>query len=431
MNRKMLLLTLAIPAILSQSAEAQTGSRLVAQADWQNNGAMFVRRDSTAYNYLSSNRGGDLTHQLKYDNATTWNYVDTAYNNAYNYIQEFDSSNKLLSTVTQYWTGTAWVNSTKVLYFYDTANKVSNKIMETWGGSSWVNVAQNVYSYDAAGNVFADQYQLWYAPTSSFTQDSQKVYFYDLSGNVTTQVTQVYNTTLGTYDYSSRIVYSYSSANKLLSTTNSTWNGSAWVNNSMYTNTYDTSGNRTTTLYQTYDTSMVWVNSTLQLFSNFTAAHMPQTETFQVWDTTGGGSWKNMKQYTYTYNSISQLTSATGISWNLAGFWEFALGDPMARYYYGSYNAASVRNIANVGGEANVYPVPTQSTLHIDLKWNEAQSATISIVDMQGRVIRNWETTGGTQYHSAISVNDFAAGVYTIMINGTNGRIVKQLVVTH
>lgn len=432
MNKKMLLLTLAIPVVFSQRAEAQTASRLLAIADWQHNGAMFVKKDSSAYTYLSTNRGGDLTHLLKYDNATTWNFVDSVFNNAYNYIQEFDSTNKLLNTVAQYWNGTAWVNSTKTLYFYDSSNRVASKIMETWGGTSWTNVSQNVYSYDAAGHLYADQYQLWYVPTSSFTPDSQKVYFYDLAGNMTTQLTQVWNSTLSTYDYASRIQNTYSSTNQPLSTTYSTWNGSAWVNGNMYTSTYDSLGNRATQLYQVFDgTSMTWTNTTLQVFSNFTAAHMPQTETIQMWDTTGGGMWKNTRQFTYTYNSNGQLTSATGISWNLAGFWENTLGDPMARYYYGPYSAASVHNVANVGGEANVYPVPAQNMLHIDLKWNEAQTATIAIVDMAGRVISNWETTNGTQYRGSISVDNFAAGTYMIMINGTNGKIVKQLVVTH
>lgn len=432
MKKKLLLLTLAIPVVLSQRAEAQTASRLLAVADWQHNGAMFVKKDSTAYTYGSTTRGGDLTHLLKYDNATTWIYVDTAFNNAYNYIQEFDTTNKLLTTVAQYWNGTAWVNSSKTLYFYDTANRVSNKVMETWGGTSWVNVAQNVYSYDAAGHLYADQYQLWYTPTSSFTPDSQKVFFYDLSGNLSTQLTQVWNASLGVYDYSSRIQNTYNTANKPLSTTYSRWNGSAWVNGTMYTSTYDTVGNRTTQLYQVYDTaSMTWTNTTLQVFTDFTPAHMPQTETMQLWDTTGGGMWKNSKQYYYSYNSYGQLATASGASWNLAGFWENTLGDPMARYYYGPYSAASVHNVTNVGGAANVYPVPAQNTLNIDLKWNEAQTATIAIVDLQGRVISSWETSHGTQYHGSLSVDNFAAGVYMIMINGANGKIVKQMVVTH
>ena len=434
MNRKNLLLTLAIPVILCNGLQAQTtASRLVAQANWHNNGAMFVRNDSTAYTYISSARGGDLTHLMKYDNATNWIYVgDTAYNNAYNYVQEFDGNNNLTSNVAQYWNGTAWVNNTKNLYFYDTANRLTSMVLQSWGGTSWVNVAEDLYSYDAAGHVYSDQYMLWYMPTTTFMPSSQKVYFYDLTGNKTTELGQVYNSTLGTYDYSTRYLYTYNSANQLLTTTYSTWDGSAWVNSTLYTNTYDSTGNRTTQLYQTYDgTSSVWVNTTLNLYSSFTGSHMAQSETDQVWDTTGGGMWVNTRKYTYTYNSYSQMTSSTGISWNSGGFWEYALGDPMSNYYYGTYTTSSVTNISNKGGEANVYPVPAQNMLHIDLAWNEAQPSTITIIDVQGRIVRNWDAPSGTQYHSSISVDNFADGVYFIRISGAQGQIVKQLVVAH
>src|ERR1700733_3485514 len=103
MKRKMLLLTLAIPVILCQNAQAQTSSRLIAQAHWSSNGATYIPNDSTAYSY-SSGRGGDLNHQLKYDYAENWQYLgDTAYANNYYYLQTFDANNNLLSTITQFW----------------------------------------------------------------------------------------------------------------------------------------------------------------------------------------------------------------------------------------------------------------------------------------------------------------------------------------
>src|ERR1700722_11722379 len=103
MKRKMLLLTLAIPAILSQNLQAQNSSRLIAKSDWVNNGIIFTPLDSSSYSY-SGGRGGDLTHKLKYDNATTWSYVDTStgYENAQNYIQEFDAFNNITSITYQY-----------------------------------------------------------------------------------------------------------------------------------------------------------------------------------------------------------------------------------------------------------------------------------------------------------------------------------------
>jgi hypothetical protein len=93
MNMKKLLCTLAIPMTLCQVAQGQTiSSRLLAQAHSSNDGATFHKQDSTVYNYLSNNRGGDLNTQLKFDMATKWLFIDdtTTVNNQ-NFIQEFDS----------------------------------------------------------------------------------------------------------------------------------------------------------------------------------------------------------------------------------------------------------------------------------------------------------------------------------------------------
>jgi hypothetical protein len=220
-----------------------------------------------------------------------------------------------------------------------------------------------------------------------------------------------------------------------LTTTNSTWNGAAWTPATMYTNTYDTSGNMINTLYQTYDSpSASWINNTLNSYSNFvTGTHNPQMSLLQTWDTTGGGRWDNIRQFTNAYNSYNQLTSSTGESWNIVGEFEFALNDPMTNYYYETYSTSnvSVKNVAGNGNEVNIYPVPAHNMLHVDLNWQVAQAATITIYDVQGRVIRQWDAPGGTQYFSAVSVDNLATGTYFVKINGTQSQVVKQFVIAH
>jgi len=137
-----------------------------------------------------------------------------------------------------------------------------------------------------------------------------------------------------------------------------------------------------------------------------------------------------MMQYTYTYNGFSQLTSSVGESWNVGGFWEHANGDPKANYYYATYTT-SVANVSNKGGDAKIYPVPVQNTMNIDLKWDAAQVATITIVDVQGRVISTMETPNVAQFSTSIAAGTFATGVYFVKISGAQGEIVKQIVVAH
>ena len=171
------------------------------------------------------------------------------------------------------------------------------------------------------------------------------------------------------------------------------------------------------------------------VFSNFTSAgsNLPQMQVNQVWDTTGTGSFNNVIEYTYTYNTYGQMTESTGESWNPGVGWEFANGDPQAFYYYELYtpSATSVKNVVNNGGDVNIYPVPAQNVLNIDLTWNVAQSATIALYDMSGRMINTLTAPKSTQYSGALSVSNLADGMYVIRIDGTQGQIVKQIVVAH
>jgi len=430
MNKMNLLITLAIPALLCQTAQAQT-SRLTAAANWAHNGAEFKRQDSTAFDYASTARGGDLNNLLKFDNATSWTFMmgDTATNNMHA-VQTFDANNNLLSTVTQNWDGVftfAWVNQFRYLYTYNAANKKTSMITQHWDGSmAWITDAKNVYSYNAANQLFLDQYQTWDG-VSAYVPASQKIYYYDAAGNKSNETDAVF--VAGTPNFTNDIDYTYSATNQLLTQTNNNWSGSAWVPNDRYTSTYDTTGNRTNELYEFY-TGVEFVNSTQKVFSDFTTGHMPQTEIDQTWNSTGTGSWDNQYKYMYTYNAANQLTSSMRQSNDISIGWTNAFGDPKANYYYGTF-ASAVANVSNNGGDAAIYPIPAQGTLNVDLKWNQAQAATVTICDIQGKVVDTWSTPSATQNHHSINISNYADGMYIVKVNGAQGQIVKQIVVAH
>ncbi len=429
MKRKLLLFTLALPFIISQSAQAQTSSRLVGRADWSNSSSVFVPVDSTSYAY-SGSRGGDLTHVMKYDNSTSWYYFDSAYLNNWYYVQTFDANNNITSTISEYWDGTTWQLNTNTLYTYNSSNQVVTMIEQSWGGSAWTPVSQDVYSYNSAGKLYVDQYQTWDAGTLAFVASTQKTYYYDGANNKINETDQMYVS--GSPVYTSQWAYTYSGTNQLLTTTYSTWTGSTWAPLTMTSNTYDSTGNMTYTLYQNYDAGTgTWVNSTLHSYTLFTSGHMATVDVYQTWDNVGS-AWVNSMQYTYSYNSNNQLVSSVGQSWNVVGVYEFANGDPMSRYYYQIYTpTTAVNNVALNADDANIYPVPAQGMLHVDVKWAEAQAASISIYDAQGREVRQWNAPSGTDYSSAVSVNGLANGTYFVKIAGAKNQIVKQIVVAH
>ncbi len=427
MKRKLLLFTLALPFMLQQGAHAQS-SRLIGQADWQNIDHVFTPVDSTAYVY-SGGRGGDLTHQLKYDNSTLWNFFDSAYVNTNYRIETFDANNNVTSLIVEYWTGTAWQLSTNTLYTYNSSNQVTSTIVQSWGGSAWQPVSRDLYSYNTAGKLYLDQYQTWNG--TAFVNSTQKTYYYDGSNNKINETDQAYVS--GSPVYTNQWTYSYSTTNQLLSTTYYSWSGSAWAPVSMISNTYNSAGEMTYTLNSYYNTATSsFVNSTLHTYTGFTSGLMPTMDAYQTWDT-ATGVWNNVMQYTYSYNTANQKLSSVGESWNIVGLYEFANGDPMARYYYESYTPAStfVNNTLLNADDANIYPVPAQNMLHLDVKWAVAQTADITIYDAMGKVVRQWNAPSVTEYNSAVSVNGLADGTYFVKIAGEKNQIVKQLVIAH
>jgi hypothetical protein len=431
MNRMNLLITLAIPVLLCQNAQAQT-SRLTGASNWLHDGAEFKLHDSTAYNYLSAARGGDLTKLLKYDEAINWSYVmgDTANNNTRS-VQTFDGSNNLSTTITQNWDGFftfAWVSQFKYVYFYNTSNQKTSMVTQHWDGTSaWITDSRNVYSYNAANQLYLDQYQLWDG-VSTYNPSSQKTYYFDASGNLINESDVLF--VAGTPNFTSDTDYTYNTGNKLLTKTGNTWSGSAWVNSVRWTNFYDSStGNNTNRLYETYDGTS-FVNDMQKVFSNFTSSHMAQTEIDQVWNSTGSGSWMDMYKYAYTYNSNNQLTSSTQQSNDISIGWTNNAGDMKSVYTYGSFVNA-VANVSNAGGDAAIYPIPAQGTLNVDLNWNTAQAATVVICDVQGKVYDQWSTASATQNHHSINISNYADGIYFVKVIGAQGQIVKQIVVAH
>lgn len=70
----------------------------------------------------------------------------------------------------------------------------------------------------------------------------------------------------------------------------------------------------------------------------------------------------------------------------------------------------------------NIYPNPATSVVFIETNGN----AQVSIIDITGRIVKEVETTENV---TTISVNDINRGVYFIMVQDANNRIVEKLVV--
>ncbi len=413
---------------------AATGSRIIGETDLNNNGASFVYYDSIILTY-SGTRGGDLNHlgtQLKFDNAYIYYYNTTTSTwqvSSYEY-QTFDASDEVQTTVAQDWNATTstWINSNENIYIWSGGN-LQSYINQSWdsAGSMWTNNTKTIYTYDGAGNILTETDQNWNGTSSTWVNSYGYIYTYNSNNKVTSEIDQSWDIPSSSWINQNKRTYTYDVTNTyVMSLVSQSWNTgtSAWDNYSNDIYTYDGLNDRLTDLYQNWMGS-AWVNSDLATYSNF-VAQLPQTEIDQVWNTTTL-SFDNSTKYTYTYNSFNQETSSASTSWNIGGFWQPTTSDRESRFYYQTYTTG-VSAVAANDNEVMLYPVPASDVLNISVKWSEIQPFSVTIYNMLGSVVNQWQVNACSGYEATVPI-DLQPGCYFIRFDGTSSNSVKQFVV--
>jgi len=168
----------------------------------------------------------------------------------------------------------------------------------------------------------------------------------------------------------------------------------------MYTYTYDSKNNQTSSIYQQWD-------------------HV-------------GSVWVNNQRTRTTYTSFNQPQIITNDEWNTGGsIWQPSTGDQQERLYYQSYSTTGVENVAHTDGTVNIYPSPASNVISIDLNWNNAQPSVIAIYDATGRIYRQWQVSSATTYHAQVPVSDMPAGNYFVKVIGGQSQLEKTITIIH
>lgn len=117
-----------------------------------------------------------------------------------------------------------------------------------------------------------------------------------------------------------------------------------------------------------------------------------------------------------TYNDLTPLTAyyVVVVAKNEADEWVVVKGEVTTPEGIGYEEIEAT--------QFNVYPNPATSTIFVETNGN----AQVSIIDMTGRVVKEMVITDNI---SAINIEDINEGVYFIMIQNENNRIVEKLVV--
>ena len=155
-------------------------------------------------------------------------------------------------------------------------------------------------------------------------------------------------------------------------------------------------------------------DSTIKLFNGATFANSI------FWDF-GDGSTSTVQNPQYTYDSTATFTVTLTV-----------YGDCGTATYSQDVTTQLVNagSMLQVAEQIAVFPNPNDGRFTLQVK-GATEDLTVKIIDVQGRVLREWQVQNPSYYYSKhIDIEDFAQGVYFLQVQTNTGtdivRIIKE-----
>lgn len=389
--------------------------RVIAKTYTIHNGNWFQPIDSTYYKY-SGGRGSLISveqpnydESVLFDDAITYYYNISAgiYDNKLYRKQTFNDSNSILSLTYATWRTTtgAWRDSARYQYSYIAGTrKIKESMFQLWVGGTWAHDVPSTLTYD--GNNVVDVKSTSYSAS----------YVYDNNNNIISVTDKVAAHGTGTLYNNERKTYTYNAKNEVASYMRERWNNvtNAWDYTERFDYTY-TGANLTQSIRYIWDNGN-WQTHSKEIFT-YNANDDKTTDITQLWNTSTN-SFVNHTKETCTYNTIGLLESITTQNWDAAGYWKSVHGNTQIRYYYEYYYTTSVNSIA-AAQPIDIYPIPAKDQLTISLGAQGSEDVALSIVSMNGAMVKQWNT------HSNTTVADVSAlpnGTYALYARNQYGE---------
>lgn len=410
--------------ILSAATSHAADSRLIAQSHYNANAGNLIAYDSASYIY-PSNTTALFSQKLTY-----------MYNNAWIHMRKQDNT-------------------------YNTAGKLTHMQFQNWSTSTnaYINGGMTFFTLNSAGDCIKDSNLLWIPANNAYRNNVRNTYTLNSAGQITDKVYEYWdfgaNDLLPHYHYTN----TYNAQGKPLVGLTQEWDASIhWVDNNRVTYVYDASGIKLQsltgeqsitfasplqTVYQnvfTYNPdgtvasylSNMWNAASsswkpgMRITMSYDASGNNTLETQESWDV-ATNAYKPYQQMVRTYNSHNQKTSETRMAW---GGSAYSIASDKDNYYYEDYNTTT--SIANASAETawlSLAPIPSTGTLHLAIKWTEAQAFTVLITDMNGRVCQRFAAPAEKEYQDDLDLSTLVAGNYVLAIRGERGATITRMIV--
>lgn len=95
----------------------------------------------------------------------------------------------------------------------------------------------------------------------------------------------------------------------------------------------------------------------------------------------------------------------------------------LQNYYYETYNPSTVANIGTQNSKLNLWPVPGNDVLNINISWDKNQPYTAVITDIAGRLHKQLNKTASSNTTEQINISALPAGTYNVSVHCENGSV--------
>lgn len=415
---------------LSTARTTALASRLIASARRFHDGTDFVLTDSSLY-VFSGGRGGDLNSDfIKYDKLSTYDLSSGSLQHKLHTAQTFDAAGNLTEEKGQYWnvSSASFVNTYLFSYTSTAFGKEATRLMQLWNGSAWENVSNSISSYTPTKNLSEGLLQKW--DGSTWINSLYEIYTYTASDKVGTHTYKTWNNALARWDTSAYIVNIYDASGNLVLESGLSRNVATGILQNSYRTTYayDAAGHQTSKTILNWDSfSSSWKNGPAWVFEYNDKGN--QTESILL----SGGGRDTAEHMLYTYNSYDQLLTEAREHWDkTTQSWIVTKegADYLSNYYYEEYTNSVKETIP--AAAVLLYPVPAQNVLQLAVQLSSTESFTLSLTDLQGRVVQTRVIAATAQLNETINVSALPAGNYLLQLKGDRGAsLVRQVTVAH
>ncbi|MFH1197943.1 MAG: T9SS type A sorting domain-containing protein [bacterium] len=231
--------------------------------------------------------------------------------------------------VSQTMVGKGWENSSKLVYFYNPDTWVSESFeFYAWQEGAWALVFKDTYYYDEFGVPSYTIYEYFYG---EYHNTSKSVYTYELIGGEKLLVDEfeyMWNEITSEWENSDWWHSSYNDQHLLFQEIYSIWSvdASAWINDSQHSYYYDGYGNLLTSLYDVFDTGVIYhVSSNDWIYVTINNNHHPVNRVGKDWN---GDAYINsdMTEYSWSDHSGTVLNDYEMNSEWIAKGWNYTDG---------------------------------------------------------------------------------------------------------